>query len=485
MAGKTDCSICCSAFLNKDITKCPFCDILVCKTCVKTFIFSQKKVDAECMGCKNILSRSALAEMFGNTHFIEGPLKDHIKDVMFAEEKVRIPEILPIVKAKNDFDKRYNECLLMKEQLSTRRDELNRFISQCWEDMVHRNNYEFAKAKAELAGIDTFFEKNVCEKFDFFEHVRAQRNAPGNAKSKAEKPTYSFACANPECLGHIKGNGICDACDNKTCTKCFAFVGNKDTEHECKKEDVESADFIKKNSKPCPKCGISITHAGGCAQMWCANCHHVFNFSTGKAETGNIHNPEYFRYMRDNNITIPRYRPNNNPCGDDLTIAYNRLRASIKDKACLDSIIDIYRVINHINGEAIPSIRYDRVPTDTREMRFNLVTKQITEASFKTELAKRYKKRCFIEERLSIVESLRDIIQDEFVSLSTMEGIQQITRERTNEIVGKLNGFINTAITADENVLKIYGYTLNKSLGVKKDTKTPYHYAKIPTIKRI
>lgn len=108
----------------------------------------------------------------------------------------------------------------------------------------------------------------------------------------------------------------------ETCKHCHTI---KQDGHECKQEDIDTAELIKKDSKPCPKCNISIMKVNGCDQMWCVSCHTTFDWKTLHIKTsGIIHNPEYFRYMRENGIAIPR-NPNDNPCIDEYEQAYRAL----------------------------------------------------------------------------------------------------------------------------------------------------------------
>lgn len=51
-----------------------------------------------------------------------------------------------------------------------------------------------------------------------------------------------------------------------------------------------------------------------CDQIWCVKCHTAFNWKTGKVETGPIHNPHYYQYMRENGKEIPR--AGGNYCGN-------------------------------------------------------------------------------------------------------------------------------------------------------------------------
>jgi hypothetical protein len=90
-----------------------------------------------------------------------------------------------------------------------------------------------------------------------------------------------------------------------------------DETHVCKKEDVDTVSMIRKETRPCPKCGIRISKIDGCDQMWCTaeNCGTAFSWNTGKLINGIIHNPHYYEWMRrNNNGTAPR-NPGDMPCG--------------------------------------------------------------------------------------------------------------------------------------------------------------------------
>ena len=88
-----------------------------------------------------------------------------------------------------------------------------------------------------------------------------------------------------------------------------------DDPHECLKEDIETAELIKKDSKPCPNCGEFIMKASGCSQMFCITCQTPFDWNTGKIVTsGIIHNPHYFEWLKRNGKSIQR-NPADVPCG--------------------------------------------------------------------------------------------------------------------------------------------------------------------------
>ena len=76
--------------------------------------------------------------------------------------------------------------------------------------------------------------------------------------------------------------------------------------HECDEEKKESIKFLKKDTKPCPSCGEMIHKIDGCDQMWCIHCKTGFSWKTGRIENNRIHNPEYYRWMRENRGSVPR-----------------------------------------------------------------------------------------------------------------------------------------------------------------------------------
>ena len=68
--------------------------------------------------------------------------------------------------------------------------------------------------------------------------------------------------------------------------------------HVCKQEDIETAQAILNETKPCPVCAARIFKTQGCDQMWCVQCHTAFSWRTGQIETGVIHNPHYYELQR-------------------------------------------------------------------------------------------------------------------------------------------------------------------------------------------
>ena len=69
-----------------------------------------------------------------------------------------------------------------------------------------------------------------------------------------------------------------------------------------------------------------------CDQMWCVECKTAFSWSKGTIETGMVHNPHYYQWMRQNGGAIQNPNEHNNMCRDDFQLAMRRI----------NTIIDLY-----------------------------------------------------------------------------------------------------------------------------------------------
>ena len=83
-----------------------------------------------------------------------------------------------------------------------------------------------------------------------------------------------------------------------------------------KRKNIESANLIKKETRPCPQCAVPIYKISGCDQMWCTQCQIAFSWNTGKVVVGGtIHNPHYFQFMRNGGVIGAERNPDDVVCG--------------------------------------------------------------------------------------------------------------------------------------------------------------------------
>jgi hypothetical protein len=140
-----------------------------------------------------------------------------------------------------------------------------------------------------------------------------------------KKRVWIRGCPAANCRGFLSSGWKCDLCHVKVCSKCHEIVVKPSKEeidaklasgemtladiengvldrmkHQCKPENVETAQLLAKDSKPCPKCASMIFKIEGCDQMFCTQCHTAFSWRTGEIvkETQGIHNPHYYEWLR-------------------------------------------------------------------------------------------------------------------------------------------------------------------------------------------
>ena len=156
--------------------------------------------------------------------------------------------------------------------------------------------------------------------------------------TESKKPRSQFIkkCPDNDCRGFLSMQWKCAICENFFCSECH---GKKDKLHVCNENEKATIRALKTESKPCPKCEMPISRISGCSQVWTPCCKIAFDWNTGKIDTGNIHSPEYFAYIKRTIGAVPRERINN-PCGELSTQTFCRLKL---EKEQLSTILNYYQ----------------------------------------------------------------------------------------------------------------------------------------------
>jgi hypothetical protein len=121
--------------------------------------------------------------------------------------------------------------------------------------------------------------KTTLERFQALEYRHTGNNTPG-----------WIWCPDPDCgAGHVPDGKIFtyDDCGERSCVPCDRPYHDGETcaayqarVKDRMKED-KSLQEIRKATKPCPHCGVSIQKKGGCEHMQCQQCGETFSW-TGK-----------------------------------------------------------------------------------------------------------------------------------------------------------------------------------------------------------
>ena len=280
----TECPVCVGKFtsVRKAKITCAKCNYECCKQCVQTYLLSNAN-EPSCMNCSTGWSQEFLFDNLSRS-FMNGTYKKHKANLLFEIQKSRIPETMPRVEMRVEADKLHKELAELKRNYMIERNRLQGRIAA-----LERGTPEAADAEAKTATKNQFLHK----------------------------------CPQENCNGFLSSKWKCAACNKYSCHRCFEKLGESKEENEahvCNEDNVKSAEFIKKDSRPCPKCATRIHKISGCDQMWCTQCHVAFSWTSGKQVIGGvIHNPHYFNYMfteraRNGNVN-PIRNPGDNVCG--------------------------------------------------------------------------------------------------------------------------------------------------------------------------
>jgi hypothetical protein len=424
-----ECEVCCEEY--KVGVDCVYCNYGTCVQCAQTYLLSTQS-DPHCMSCKKPWTREFLASKFAKK-FITHDLKNHREDVIHDRERSMLPatqeyaererskrnmekelevlqERIQIVEA--EFYEAYpmlqrfeaemkriidearaalEPCTLSREAIRSRLE--NRMkdprLTQLKKEYaeVNKDAPEYRKIQAKLESVKRSLKFDIDELRRRIKNVHQGEVPVEEAGPSKPKQTFVRACPVNDCRGFLSSAWKCGMCGVNVCAKCHEVKDKgKLLEHECKKENVETAKLLASETRPCPSCAAVISKVSGCDQMWCTQCHTAFSWKTGSiVKSGVIHNPHYFEYMMKNGKDVPR-NPGDVPCGglpNYYTLAYN------KEKALQDAVTKIYQGL----GEAI-DLRDKYVENrmnDNIDIRARFLLGDFNEARFKQLLQMRAK----------------------------------------------------------------------------------------------
>lgn len=321
------CSICCDPFTystRAEIT-CPRqeCEFTCCKSCMKTY-FTTSINNPHCMNCKYEFEDMFIIENINYT-FFKSELKKKQMELLLQIEQSRIPQSQE--EAKRIL---YNKNRMkIKIDIEKQQKELQ---------TIYLLNIERLKKNY----------LDECLKLD-------KLIPPSFDKKISPHKTSTVKCQKNDCKGFLSTSYKCGLCDSYTCSKCYEVKENKH-EHMCDKEKVETVQLIKKETRSCPVCTTRISKINGCDQMWCTHCNNAFSWKTGQVQTGRIHNPHYFDFLKKQNGYQPR-NPLDVLCGGipnlSILLGYtSKLRPNVD--AVESNINFIHQFCSHLQGTRTP-----------------------------------------------------------------------------------------------------------------------------------
>lgn len=382
------CIICAEKYTKiKSRIQCPKCNFECCKHCIQNYILSRAE-DPHCMSCKTQHNDEFLYQHINKT-FMNASYRKHKTNLLFEIEKSRIPETMARVEDYKKNKKAQEEYNQISQRISELKLEMYRLENIKAKKGNLINRYQTGRAVNEhpvpYYGMPDQYENNTTQ---------------DQQEQHQEKKKFIHNCPYDDCKGFLSSAWKCGVCEKWACSKCFEGLGTtKDPDHVCKKENIESANLIRKETKPCPTCAVPIMKSSGCDQMWCTQCKVAFSWKTGKIVLGGvIHNPHYYQYMHqynENNGHAAMHNPGDVACGGIPN--YYHMRHRFSSPLCdLMRITSKYiRILNYnLNPESNPESNPDSnpdpnsIPTLDQKQKYKEKYKEIYEPEIAAKLNK-------------------------------------------------------------------------------------------------
>ena len=397
------CNICVEnynkSFRTKVTCKCGF---EACRNCIKTYLVDVDQMnDAHCMSCKVQWDRQFLVDSFEKTFMIK-TWKNHREKILYERELSMMPETQIYVEKIIEIEKKENEKKSIKEELQNL--------------LIRLDNCDKEINKLKTTSVD------LSSRREFIRH-----------------------CPNGDCRGFLNITLKCNICEMWACGDCREVKGStRNSEHVCKEEIIASVKQLEKDTKPCPKCASSIFKIDGCNQIWCYNCHTAFDWKTLKIETGTIHSPEYFDYLRRSGKEIPRTE-GDIPCGRELSNYFISRNSNIFTKK------DMYiiRSVIHIREVDLRRFNPGNIEDRNRDIRIKYMMKEIDKDKLKILLQKREKE---IQKKIEVSNLLKMYIQ----SITDIFYRFKEDYKNKNEYYNEIKNLVNYTNKYFEQISKSY-----------------------------
>ena len=382
-----ECSICADTLnrSNRKEIKCLFCNYSACRSCIEQYLI--QSTENICMNCKAIWNREFLDDNLTKV-FMKGKYKKRREDILMEKQKALLQSTLPIAETRK-------KAKIRLEEINERRGYLY--------EQIRLMNVELNKMETEGY------------------HLRNQLTTT-RVDENLQKKQFVKKCPNGECRGFLSTRWKCGLCNINVCSECHEIKettviqatnnnennqnnenneNNQNPQHVCKPENVETAKLIFKDCKNCPKCGTYIYKIDGCDQLFCTNCHTAFSWRTGQIETGRIHNPHYYEWLRKSGkqqrelLDIPcggipqvynmrSILDGRIEYGDDLYLATHQLI----QRNYIPSIYNTIRLVTHIQDVNLRNFQQDieRIRGKELDLRCQYLMNEIDEEEWKITL---------------------------------------------------------------------------------------------------
>jgi hypothetical protein len=362
------------------------CGYDVCFECSKQYLLGST-MDPHCMNCRKAWDDEFIYSQFPKT-FVCQDLKKHREDVLLDREK----SLLPATQVDAEHYLKCKKYLDENKSLRTMIGESNQAYKAAQSTLLSLQGDDWIETRKRMFLYET---ETLRYKLQVkYNHDILNRFNDDTPILKNRRQTFIRGCPATDCRGFLNENWECGLCHISVCSRCHDKKedGVDGVVHVCKLENIETAKLLAKDTKPCPSCASMIFKIEGCNQMYCTQCHTAFSWDTCRIETGPIHNPHYYEYLRRNGGNAPPRNLGDIPCGG-LPEAW-QFSQSLRnaDGIHRGKIMGLRRAFDHNQLQVLPRYQIN-VNNDNKDIRIKYIVKEIDEDQFKKLLQQREKAR--------------------------------------------------------------------------------------------
>jgi hypothetical protein len=376
------CGICAEPYTTvvRKRIECSSCHKDLCTKCIERYLLSTIE-DPHCVYCRTAWPRTFLNTACTNT-FLNKTYYAHRQTILVNREKSFLPNYQLAAE-------RTLRIRTLSKEDSLFQDELAKVEARHRQEILVITNQRSALWRR-INRVHRGLPETGNDTEDTTRGVRQATEDP----TRAVATKFVRRCTATSCNGFLSSVWKCGLCYNWVCPDCFEVKGpEKDAPHTCTPEMLQTAELIRKDTKPCPSCGEMISKIDGCDQMFCTTCHNPFSWITGRSiTTGVIHNPHYFQWLAKGGLPNPT-NPGHIPCGG-LPNPYRVQRALANaSKEDRKAFLEILRICSHIGDIERP--RYERHlnPVNNEDVGVRYLLKETDEDGWKSVLGKQEKDR--------------------------------------------------------------------------------------------
>ena len=275
----TTCSVCVEPFNNsRKVIVCMHCDLECCTECATKYL-ETSVLTPQCMQCHQLWSHQYIRERFGSP-FVK-KMADARKRVLFSEQQALFPHTQEYINLESRFEQIKNEEFALVHEMGVSKDERARRSIKLYNEKCN----------------------NRARINDIVNPLRVLYDYRNTHVSDVPTKMYTKPCGRGDCKGYVNAEDhTCELCRTEYCSECMEEKGGV---HQCKPEDVSTAEMLRNDTKGCPKCAVPIHRISGCPDMFCVHCKTAFDWNSLRINERGNSNPHYYQWVRDNASATP------------------------------------------------------------------------------------------------------------------------------------------------------------------------------------